>query len=186
MKTNRFGLTGGQDAFIANTVGTLPKRTRVLTLGCGPNARGDLNELANLVWMGAWQSPKRYLIAADRNMDTVTAARSKFPHPHLLLTIATDARQLALCDGSIDLVLAFGLFGGGLPPKEFNLVLAECRRVLRERGHLLVSNSSLRQDHDDFVTIAEQQGLQHLTTHMDADSGDPRYASLFGRAKASD
>jgi SAM-dependent methyltransferase len=168
-----YGNVGSHGPFIAAAVNALSNRAHVLALGSGPNVRGDLTALADLVWKSAWMSPKRYLIAADIRKRYVFEARSKFgtTYEHLLLSLVTDARFMAFKEDSLDLVLAFGLFREIAEPG-WPVALAECRRTLKRGGHLLVCNSVVRQPEKPFIKLATELGLPLVEVRH-----DPRPAS---------
>ena len=188
-----YGNIGFNGPFIAEVVNALPNRARVLALGCGPNVRGDLTALADLVWKYAWTTPKRYLIAADIRKEYPLYARLQFPstYAHLLLTLVVDARLMAIKKDSLNLVLAFGLFREIAVP-DWPVVLAECRRMLKPRGQLLVCNSIVRQRERPFITLATELGLELVDLRHDP--GRPaispahdhrRYACLLRKASRS-
>ena len=125
-KHHRFGLAGeGQANIVARVLSA--RRGRVVDIGCGPEPRHVVNLSYHC----------NVLIAADHEIGMVSGAARQKEARNIRFLVA-DAFNLPLAGGSLDHIVALGLFAYIIDPAD---AFREFRRVVTEGGNVLLTNS---------------------------------------------
>lgn len=136
--------------FLEELIATVPDNARVLDAGCG----GGLPILARL----AERFPT---VGVDVSVAQLRIARGNAPAARL---VCQDMRTLAFPAGSFDaIVCTYALFH--VPRDDHTRVLENFARMLRPRGHLLVSLGFT-----DWVGTGDFYGGQMYWSHFDRDT----------------
>jgi SAM-dependent methyltransferase len=182
-----WGIAGEEHGtLIQKVLQTVPRGGRVLNAGCGP-----FRQMA-WMWPLKMSNPPRLLVAAD-------AAEGSFNQRHFesgpgvdVVYTVGDMRRPPFREGAFDAILALGLFGDLRWPAgtrltsqreglAWSLILRRLRALLRPEGHLLVSNSLVRQPKGRFLRIADRAGFLVADLHEQNPAGaDARYLVVFG------
>lgn len=143
----------------------VPRAGRVLEVGCGYGR--------NLVALT--QLPARLVVGCDVAREELAAARSRLARPDPQRTaeiglVEQEPYRLPFRDGSFDLVVLWQVLEHVFSRDEKKRVLAECVRVLRSGGHLLLEtpNAWFPVDyHDNKIPLAHwlPRGLRIELTH---------------------
>jgi hypothetical protein len=158
-----------------------------VNVGCGPNHLGQLDSLRHAVEQ---YQPGSTLVFADlepAGIENPTSNKGLTRVRVARVNAATTTQTLAA--EQVDLVLAFGLFGAlspstvsdGTGKAAWPAVLAECFKLLKPLGNLIVSNSCDRQPFDEFKEAVERAGFVVREEHESnayrtrGSSQDPRY-----------
>lgn len=164
----RFGLAGeGQADSIQALVEASPGL--VLNVGCGL----DGSKIARLAMHCEMQ------VAVDKDLDIVRAARNACIDSNVEFVVA-DAHKLPFVDSCANHVVALGLFADVPDPV---LVFREFYRVLKSRGHVMITNSVSRSI-ETHKAAAEKAGLtlaEEAEGYCPAASGEikRRYLLIF-------
>ena len=127
----RFGIAGeGQADTIEKILKAHPGR--VLNIGCG-------SDLGKIETMAAVCDS---LIAADREF-SLSKTETRSIRRRSVRFVITDVRHLALARGSVDHIIALGLFAW-VPQDETGQVMAEFARIHRGAGSVMITNSVAR------------------------------------------
>lgn len=125
-KHYRFGLAGeGQANMIARILHA--RRGKVLNIGCGPQP----HHVVNLSYHC------ELLIAADHEIRMISSACRQTEATNIRFIVA-DAYDLPLTDGSLDHIVALGVFGYIRDPAG---VFREFRRVTGDSANVMLTNS---------------------------------------------
>ena len=180
MITEQYGVSGKLDREIIDKyLQEVPDPGIVLNIGCGPN-KDVLYNLGHTLVCHRRKSCK--LILADVNPRAVKELQHFFvPGRIEVAVVRLSATRLTrkLRPETIDLILALGLFGNlsQVGPRKsssmndlgmlraFRSVLKQCCLVLKQRGVLIIGNSSDRQPFEQFVALSREAGFSILHWH---------------------
>jgi len=178
--TEQYGVSGKLDREIIDKyLQEVPDPGIVLNIGCGPN-KDVLYSLGHTL-VCHWRKSCN-LILADVNPRAVKELQYFFVPGRIEVAVAhLNATRLTrkLRPETIDLILALELFGNlsQLGPRQsssmndprtlraFRSVLKQCCLVLKQRGVLIIGNSSDRQPFQQFAALSREAGFSILHCH---------------------
>src|SRR5262245_7518518 len=160
-----YGKSGENDNQVIDAhLAQLRKGSVVVNLGCRPNVRHELHNLARVMRYYQFHST---LILADQSTDAIQN-QIFVPGPEKVKVVKLNAATATSVLGKkrADLILALGLFGDlysgttteGTGKAAWPAVLRECLNLLKPGRHLIVSNSCDCQPFDEFKAAVEQAG----------------------------
>lgn len=183
---------------VLRLLGALPAGAVVAYLGSGGNSQGQVDWLARA--LAERRKSDARLFVVDCRSDWLERARTAYRSTYLPSTsvefVVGDAGRLdQIALPAADLILALGLFGDLVFEGRRSLaledpgfaaaalgVLTSSARMLRPGGHLLVSNSEVRQPRASFMRLVERAALHVVTESPEArESPGSRASSAEGR-----